>query len=634
MNTPSNQDTAEPTSPGKQRSTILALIALGVVYGDIGTSPLYALRESFHPSHGLATSPENILGILSLIVWSLILVISVKYLGFILKADNRSEGGILVLTTLATPVLDGETQRRPLLLLGLFGTALLFGDGMITPAISVLSAVEGLQTYMPVFHPFIIPITVGILIGLFSFQRHGTEIVGRIFGPITLLWFLVLGGLGIWQIYHAPVILNAIHPGHAVSFFARNGWHGFMVLGSVFLVITGGEALYSDLGHFGARPIRMAWFSVVFPALLLNYLGQGGLLLRHPEMVENPFFLMAPQGLILPLVFIATAATVIASQALITGVFSLCMQAVQLGYMPRVSIQHTSSNTFGQIYIRRINTALLVGCVILVLGFRSSSNLAAAYGVAVTTTMVITTLLFYVVARKNWGWGMKIAAPLCGFFLAIDLLFWVANLLKIPSGGWFPLLAGGCIFVLMTTWKKGRMILRARLAEEVLPLPKLIERFKSEPPVRVPGVAVFLYSDPSGTPPSMMFQLKHFRVLHEKILILSVITEEIPHVPQSERIEIKDLDVGMYSVMLRYGFMEDPNIPEAVESISLDGALLQPEDITYVLGRERLIPTARPGMAIWREKLFVAMSRTNTSTADYFQLPWKRMIEIGIQLDI
>jgi KUP system potassium uptake protein len=636
----SNSNEPKVAVPQKQSekwlSAIQVLTALGVVYGDIGTSPIYALRESFRPSHGLAISPENILGILSIIVWSLILVISFKYLGFILRADNHGEGGILALTTLATSGLKEKSKSRwSILMIGLFGTALLFGDGMITPAISVLSAVEGLETLTPAFSPFIIPITIGILLGLFAFQRFGTEKVGRVFGPITFIWFLLLGGLGIWQISQAPEILQAIFPNHAVLFFFRNGWLGFLVLGSVFLVITGGEALYSDLGHFGKRPIRLAWFSMVLPALVLNYLGQGGLLLRHPENADNPFFLMAPKMLLLPLVLIATAATVIASQALITGVFSLCVQAIQLGYMPRVPVRHTSSEAMGQIYVQRINFILLVACIALVVGFRSSSNLAAAYGVAVTTTMVSTTLLFYIIARKNWNWNPLFAGLLCGSFLIIDLLFFGANLLKIPVGGWFPLLIAGILFTLMTTWKRGRQLLSIRLSEEILPLPKFIENLKLHPPQRVPGVSIFLHSVPSGTPPALAFLLKHFQVLHEQTLFLSITTTETPHVKPAERVQIQELEEGLYYVILQYGFMEDPDIPLAIRSNTiLKDIIKNPKEITYVLGREHLIPTSRPGMALWREKLFVAMSQNAGSAAAYFHIPWKRVIEIGIQLDI
>ena len=619
----------------KNRLYLLAFTALGVVYGDIGTSPLYALRESFHPSHGLAVIPENVLGILSLIVWSLIFVISAKYLVFILRADNNGEGGILALTALATPVsAEKGRQQHILLLLGLFGTALLYGDGMITPAISVLSAVEGLEILTPVFSPYITIITIVILIGLFAFQSHGTEKVGRIFGPITLLWFIVLASLGIWQISHVPEVLTAIYPGHAVDFFSRNGWRGFLVLGSVFLVVTGGEALYSDLGHFGKRPIRTAWFLVVLPSLLLNYLGQGALLLRHPEHVDNPFYLMAPKWMLLPLVFIATLATVIASQALITGVFSITMQATQLGYMPRIAIQHTSSEAFGQIYVKGMNTALLISCVALVLGFRSSSNLAAAYGVAVTMTMVITTILFYVVARRKWGWSRLIAAPVCGFFLIIDSAFLIANFFKIPDGGWFPLAVGMAIFTLMSTWKKGRKVLNERLKEELMPLVNLIEDLKTNPPHRLPGTAVFMTSNPTGTPPSLVHLLRHMRILHERVLFLSVVTEEIPHVAPHARLAIEDLQEGMYRITLHYGFMEDPDIPFAICGLKLKDSVIEPKSISYILGRENLIPTNRPGMALWREKLFAAMTQNAKSAAAYFRIPPERVIEIGIQLDI
>lgn len=613
----------------------LSLAALGVVYGDIGTSPLYALRESFHAEHGLPVSPENILGILSLVFWSLIIVISIKYLVFILRADNRGEGGILALTALVTPVSkDLSTQRKGLILLGIFGTALLYGDGMITPAISVLSAVEGLDVATPVFSPYIIPITVVILIGLFAIQSHGTARIGKIFGPVMLVWFIVLGLLGLAQIVRRPEVLAAVWPGHAFHFFARNHWHGFLVLGSVFLVVTGGEALYSDLGHFGKSPIRIAWFSLVLPALVLNYFGQGALLLQDPEAIRNPFFLLAPRPLLIPMVVLSAVATVIASQALITGVFSLSMQATQLGYTPRVLIRHTSHEEKGQIYVGGMNWTLLVACVALVLGFRSSSNLAAAYGLAVTTTMVITTLLFYVVARKCWHWPRIVTMALCGTFLVVDVAFWGANLVKIPHGGWFPLLIGAFGFTIMSTWKRGRQLLGERLREKVMPLSDFITRITKTPPQRVQGTAIFLSSNPSGTPPALVHILDHFHALHQTLVLLSVRTEEIPHVPPEERRELKHLGDHIYGITLRYGFMEEPDVHQDIAGTRLDDGPLQPDNVTYILGRESLIATRRPGMAIWREKLFATMSRNASSAAEYFRLPAERVVEVGIQVEL
>ncbi|MGH9893271.1 MAG: potassium transporter Kup, partial [bacterium] len=474
--------------PSGRYLALLSLTALGIVYGDIGTSPLYAVRESFLPSHGLAVTPENVLGVLSLIFWSLILVISVKYLVFVLRADNRGEGGILALAALCTPM---SVRRRGgrwwLIMLGLFGTALLYGDGAITPAISVLSAVEGLEVATPFFAPYIIPITIAILIALFLAQRHGTAKVGVMFGPVTLLWFVTLVVLGIRQIIEEPGVLAAASPVYAVNFFLENRWRAFVVLGSVFLVVTGGEALYADMGHFGKRPIRVAWFLLVLPALLINYFGQGALLIQTPDAVENPFYRMTPEWALYPVVLIATAATVIASQALISGAFSLTMQAVQLGYIPRVAIDHTSAREFGQIYIPAVNWALMLACIGLVLGFGSSSNLAAAYGVAVTTTMAITTVLLFVVARERWKWSLPVAASVTGFFLVVDLAFWGANIIKIPHGGWFPLVAGALIFGLMATWKRGRQILTERLSEGALPIELFVQDVASKSSPRVPG---------------------------------------------------------------------------------------------------------------------------------------------------
>jgi len=555
---------------------LLSLTALGIVYGDIGTSPLYAVRESFLPSHGLAVTPANVLGVLSLIFWSLIVVISIKYLVFVLRADNRGEGGILALAALCTPMgIRQRGGRRGLIMLGLFGTALLYGDGAITPAISVLSAVEGLEVATPFFEPYIIPITIVILVLLFAAQRQGTARVGRVFGPVTLLWFATLAVLGIRQILQEPGVLAAASPVHGFSFFVENGWRGFVVLGSVFLVVTGGEALYADMGHFGRRPIRVAWFVVVLPALLLNYFGQGALLIHSPTAAENPFYRMAPSWALYPVVGIATAATVIASQALISGAFSLTMQAVQLGYLPRVAIDHTSAREFGQIYIPGVNWALMVACIGLVLGFRSSSNLAAAYGVAVTTTMVITAVLLFVVARERWRWSLPLAALMAGFFLAIDVAFWAANLIKIPHGGWFPLVVGAVIFGLMTTWQRGRGILTDRIGAGLLPAELFLRDIEAKAPPRVPGTAVFMYSNPAATPPAL-HNLKHNKVLHERVVFLAVETGEAPHVEAENRARIEDLGVGFYRVRLSYGFMDEPNVPAALAALKSElGARLR-----------------------------------------------------------
>ncbi len=614
----------------------LALGALGVVYGDIGTSPLYAFRESFHETYGIPVSALNILGILSLIFWSLIIVISIKYIVFVMRADNRGEGGILALTALILPsngVQRGST-RWLLILLGLFGTALLYGDGMITPAISVLSAVEGLEVATPFFDPYIIPITIAILVGLFMFQSQGTEKVGKVFGPTTLIWFTLLAVLGIRWIVRQPHILVAVNPLYGIEFFIRNGWHGYLVLGSVFLVVTGGEALYADMGHFGRAPIRLAWFAVVLPALLLNYFGQGALLLEHPEAVVNPFYRMAPTWALYPVVVIATAATVIASQALITGAFSLTMQAVQLGYLPRMFIQHTSTEERGQIYISGVNWVLMVACIALVIAFESSSNLAAAYGVAVTTTMVVTTLLLAVVARERWQWMFPTTLAMAGFFLVIDIGFWGANLVKVPAGGWFPLVIGAIVFTLMTTWKRGRQILRKRLRVGIVRFADFAERLQTEAITRVPGTAVFMYSDPRGTPPALILNLRHNKVLHEQVILLSVRTEMKPRMRPNQRIEVHDLEKGFYRVVLHYGFMEDPNVQRDLALVKDHGLDLNLQDVSYFLGRERLFATKRPGMAIWREKLFILMSRNALSATDFFNLPPNRVVELGTQIEL
>lgn len=615
---------------------LLALAALGVVYGDIGTSPLYALKESFHHTHGLAVNPLNIYGILSLIFWSLIIVVTIKYLIFIVRADNQGEGGVLALTALlGTITLRSPKTLRALTLLGIFGTALLYGDGIITPAISVLSAVEGLEFAAPKLHDFIIPITIAILIGLFSIQKHGTAIVGKVFGPITLTWFVILGVLGVYNIVDKPDILMAVNPQYALEFFLINKWKAFVVLGSVFLCVTGGEALYSDLGHFGKSPIRIAWFTVVLPCLILNYFGQGAMLLQNPKAIENPFFLMAPSWALMPLVVVATISTCIASQALITGVFSLTMQAVQLQYIPRVTIQHTSSEEFGQIYVRTVNILLMIACIALVITFKTSSNLAAAYGIAVTTTMVITTILFYFVAVFSWNWNWVLATLLCGFFLIIEGSFFGANVLKILHGGWFPLVVGIIIYTIMTTWHKGRQILSQRMLEIILPLNDFLNSVRKQPPQRVPGVAVYMSGHPQYTPPTLAQSFKHFKCIHEHLIFLFVQTVDLPHVPESNRVKLQDIGPQIYKVVIQYGFMDLPNVPQAMKGLRLDGGLtFDPDNATYFLGREHIIATKREGMSLWREKLFAMMSRNAQPATHFFQIPRSRVFEIGSMIDM
>jgi KUP system potassium uptake protein len=633
------QNAGEGLIGHSQRPLIyLALGALGIVYGDIGTSPLYALRESFHHTYGIEPGPANVLGILSLIFWSLIIIISIKYLVFVLRADNQGEGGILALTALVMPRESGTSRygrKRILILLGIFGTSLLYGDGIITPAISVLSAVEGLEVATPFFRPYIIPITVVILFTLFILQSRGTESVGKIFGPITLIWFITMAALGIHWIIQQPGVFAAINPLYGLEFFLHNGLKGYWVLGSVFLVITGGEALYADMGHFGKAPIRMAWFTIVLPALLLNYFGQGALLLQHPEAIENPFYRMAPAWALYPVVIIATLATVIASQALITGAFSLTMQAIQLSYLPRLEVEHTSSAERGQIYIPGINWLLMVSCIALVIAFRTSSNLAAAYGVAVTTTMFITTLLLFVVQRELWHWPLPVALLFSAFFLTIDFAFWGANIVKVPAGGWFPLVIGVLGFTLMTTWKKGRFILSQRLQETTITLDQLKERLEQEEVATVPGAAVFMSSDTVRIPPALLHNLQHNKILHSTVILLSVIVEDIPRVPSTERIEVVNLSEPFYRVNLYYGFMDEIHIPRALTLARLQEALvIDPTTITYFLGREHILATKREGMALWREHLFALLSSNSRPATDFFRLPPNQVVELGAQIEM
>lgn len=629
------QDDEECPKPKRNELLSLSLAALGVVFGDIGTSPLYSFRECFFGPHAIHATPANILGVLSLICWSLILVVSVKYLVFILRADNRGEGGTIALTALVTP-LQAAAQRRPSILvaLGLFGAALLYGDGMITPAISVLSAVEGLGIATSFFNPYVIPITIVILVGLFFLQHRGTAGIGAIFGPVLLVWFLVLAVLGVWQIVKAPGVLAAVNPFYGLQFLWHNGGHGFLVLGAVFLVVTGGEALYADMGHFGIPPIRMAWFWVVLPALLLNYFGQGVLLLGNPEAVTNPFFQMVPDWALYPMVILATAATVIASQAIISGTFSLTMQAIQLGYSPRLRIEHTSAEARGQIYLPFVNWALMLASIGLVVWFGSSGNLAAAYGIAVTTDMVITTVLFFFVVRWCWRWKMLTAVLLCGFFLVFDLAFLGANVLKIAYGGWMPLLVAGMIFALMSTWKKGRGILARQLVRDAKPVEDFLGDMERQLPVRVSGTAVFMAGNTFGTPLALLHNLKHNKVLHERIIILNVATVERPHVSKEERLQVTRLGLGIYCMVMKYGFMQKPNVAKVLSRVKEPGLTLNLDDTTFFLGRETLIIGEHPEMPLWRCRLFTWMSRNAQNATSFFALPPDRVIEVGIHVTL
>ena len=637
---------------------ILALGALGVVYGDIGTSPLYALKECFSGPHGVPVTKANVLGVLSLIFWSLNFVVTFKYLTVVMRADNRGEGGILALLALVRPRGEGRPTGayRWLIGTGLFGAALLYGDGIITPAISVLGAVEGLSIATPALERWVVPIAVMIISALFAVQRHGTAGIGSIFGPLTGLWFVSISVLGIMGILRHPSVLVALNPWYAASFLWQEGFTGLMVLAAVVLVVTGGEALYADMGHFGKRPIRVAWYAVVLPALVLNYFGQGAILLESPAAARNPFYSLVPGWALYPMVAIATGAAIVASQALISGAFSLTRQAVQLGYSPRVNIVHTSSRTIGQIYIPQVNNALWIACIGLVLAFQSSSNLAATYGVAVTGTMTTTTVLLLVVARKRWEWSVWRVALLGGLFLVVDLAFFVTNLFKIPDGGWFPLLVAAIVFLLMSTWKKGRARLSEIVLENTLPLDVFLADIAKRKPARVPGIAVFLTSVRGGAPPVLLHHLKHNKVLHEKVILLSVMSQEIPQVDEKERVQYRELGEGFCEVVAYYGFMETPDVPPMLQSLRLsasDGRELRVEPMTtsFYLGRETLIPvdrrkkgaTPRPAsmsetaprksiMPRWRKKLFIFMTRNAQSATAFFGLPPNRVVELGAQI--
>lgn len=613
----------------------LTLTALGVVYGDIGTSPLYALRESFVGSHGIPLNETNIYGVLSLIFWALVIVISIKYIVFILRANNRGEGGILSLTALATPIRPLlPSRRRWIVLLGVFGASLLYGDGVITPAISVLSAVEGLRVAAPALEPFVIPITIGIIVGLFVVQSRGTAKIGNLFGPVMLLWFVVIAVLGLTNAIQNPAVFRAINPLYAVRFFAVDGWTGFLVLGSVFLVVTGGEALYADMGHFGRKPIQNAWFALVLPALLLNYFGQGALVLRNPEAIESSFYLLAPDWALIPLVLLATLATIIASQALISGAFSITMQAENLGFFPRMKIIHTSETAFGQVYVPLINWLLMIGCIAIVIAFESSTNLAAAYGIAVTSTMAITTIIFAVVALDRWHWKPWAVALIVGAFLIVDLAFLGANLIKILQGGWLPLVTAVVLFTIMTTWKRGNRLVFAREQDMEISLQTLLTQLAKDPPVRAPGSAVFLSSDPAGAPAALLANLKYNCVLHEQVLLVSVQMADVPHVRNSKRVSIEPVGNGLYSVTVRYGFIEDPNIPRALRLIKYPGLKLDHKGMPYFVNRTRVYPSKLPGMALWRERLYTLMRRNATSAADFFSLPPTRVFEIGTSVEV
>ncbi len=620
-------------APPRHGLPALALGALGVVFGDIGTSPLYTMKEVFG-SHHLMLDQDNVLGILSLIFWSLILVVSLKYVSVMMRADNKGEGGILALLALAQAQAPLESRsRRILMSLGFLGASFFFGDSLITPAISVLSAIEGLEIGTSVLHPFIVPVALGILLWLFYIQRHGTATIGGLFGPVMLIWFSVLAGLGILGILRHPQVLTAFLPIHALHFFTAHGTAGFLILGSVVLAITGAEALYADMGHFGRRPIQRVWFACVLPALILNYFGQGALLLAQPETVRNPFFSLAPDWALYPMVALATAATVIASQAVISGAFSVTRQVIQMGYAPRLNIRHTSATEAGQIYIPFVNWALMIGVALLVLSFRNSSNLASAYGIAVTGNFAISTVLMFVVMRVRWDLSLR--ATLAGMliFLGIDLAFFAANAVKIPDGGWFPMVVAGLVFTLLVTWKRGREIVARRLHEQGLPLGPFVAGLLAYPPSRVPGTAVFMTADAKGVPSALLHNLKHNKVLHERVVILNIRYAEVPYVPSDDRLQMAELADGFFHVVVHYGFMDDIDIPGALSECPC-GMAFDMMDTTFFFSRENLIPTRGEGMMVWREHLFATMARNAASPMTFFRIPANRVVELGTQLEI
>ncbi|SEB21045.1 potassium transporter Kup [Variovorax sp. YR216] len=621
-------------SAPKSLSPALILAAIGVVYGDIGTSVLYAVKEVFGHGH-VPFTIENVYGILSMFFWTLTIIVSIKYVVLVLRADNEGEGGLVAMLALASQaVVDKPRLRHVLLVVGVFGTSLFYGDGVITPAISVLSAVEGLEVVSPQFVHYVIPITLVVLFCLFALQKHGTAGIGRFFGPITLTWFLVISLLGVSQILTHPEILKAVSPHYALRFIWLNPGTSFIILGATVLCVTGAEALYADLGHFGKRPIRVAWFSVVMPALTLNYFGQGALLLENPEAVKNPFFMMAPDWALLPLVFLATAATVIASQALITGAFSVTRQVIQLGYLPRLNIEHTSVRTAGQIYIPFVNWGLFVAIVLAVVMFRSSSNLAAAYGIAVTTDMLITTVLTFFVIRYAWKYPLALCVAATGAFFVVDFMFFASNLLKLFEGGWFPLLIGGSVFLLMLTWKEGRRLMGEAQLAEAIDLRSFLDSVFVSPPARVDGTAVFMTAEPGVVPNALLHNLKHNKVMHDQNLFVTVRNHEVPWIPMDKRIEMEPLGHHCWQVVVHYGFKNDVDIPRALENARLRGCQLETMTTSYFLSRDVVIPTLGSGMAPWREKLFAQMHHSASGAADFLGLPNNAVVELGSKIEI
>ena len=634
-----NAITAPAPSEPLHRSSTAALVlgAIGVVFGDIGTSPLYALKEAFSSEHGIPLTPDNVMGILSLIVWSMVWVITIKYLVVMMRADNNGEGGILALLALALR----ETQRKPRLKwtvigIGIFGAAMFYGDSMITPAISVLSAVEGLEIATPVFAPFVIPITVGVLTGLFFIQRQGTTRVGAFFGPVTVIWFLAIGAAGVAQLAKNPAVVHALKPAYAVDFMFGYPMAGFLVLGAVFLALTGGEALYADMGHFGRRPIRIAWISLVFPALLLNYFGQAAFVLANPAGIKSPFFLMLPEWSLYPMVGLATCATVIASQAVISGAFSVTRQAIQLGYVPRLEILHTSERATGQIFVPFVNWTLFIAVCGLVFWGQSSSNLANAYGIAVAATMVIECILAMVVARLIWKWTLPVVVVVIGSMLVVDLAFLASNAAKFFSGGWFPVLVGSAIFSLLMTWKRGRALMFRRLSEQGIPLKPFLEGLEAHPPVKVQGTAIFMTSQPDTVPHALLHNLKHNKILHEQTVFLTIVTHDVPTVPAEDRVQLERLVNGFYKLEAWYGFVEQPDIDQILDACRVRYGLgFDVMDTSFFLSRETVIPSSEtPGMALWRDHVFAWMSRNATRATDFFNVPANRVVELGTHIEI
>ena len=626
-----------PANAHEPSASIFALMlgAIGVVYGDLGTSPLYTMKAIFNGSHAVQATPENILGILSLIFWSLILVISIKYVLFVMRANNHGEGGIMALMALALRHRNQQRQRNIIIALGLFGTALFYGDGIITPAISVLSAVEGLQVAAPGLQAYVLPVTIVVLIALFMFQSYGTDTVGLLFGPIMLIWFGTLGLLGWLSVYQNPHVLQALNPIYGVHFFLEHGWHAFIALGAVVLALTGAEALYADMGHFGKRPIQMAWFSMILPALALNYFGQGALILREPASVLNPFYLLAPEWAMYPMIGLATAATVIASQAVISGAFSITSQAMQMDYIPLMQRIHTSTQAMGQIYVPAMNRMLLLLVICTVLGFGSSGNLAAAYGLAVTGTMMITTLLALVVALDSWQWSPLWTGVLGALFLIVDGAFLGANLLKIPQGGWFPLAVGATLFFMMSTWRRGRQVLTYHLQKVAISLTSFIANLTSCPPLaRVHGTAVYMSARNLSMPHALQVNFEHNQVLHERIVLLTISTADIPTIPDCERIAIDQMDQGFFHVTARYGFMETPNVPQILSLCKLKNLDIDQHSASFFIGRETLIPSNKPDLNPLQEKIFLIMFRNASSPIQFFKVPPERVVELGVQFEI